>query len=364
VNDAALQHVVGRMDRLRAAMAARGLPALLISDVINLRWATGFTGSHGYALVTHEDAWLAVDSRYTVQAAEQCPHIRQRHLQSSAAENLAAMIKESGFDVVGIEADRMTVASFHDMEGRLSPALTLRPETDLIREQRLRKDPDELDAIRGACAIVDEVFAYMLGVLRPGMSERDVMLEIEWRMRKHHGAEVAFPTIAVSGPRSAMPHGQPSQRVLEHGDLLTLDFGARWQGYCSDITRTVVLGTPTAEQTTVYQTVLDAQRKAVDTLGPGVTGKQADAVARTHIANAGYGERFGHGLGHSVGLEVHDGPGMSPTSELTLASGMVMTVEPGIYIEDWGGVRIEDDVLITADGPVVLTQAERGLIAL
>ncbi len=353
-----------RIERLRASLAERGLHALLITDIANIRWATGFTGSHAYALVSADDAWLAVDSRYSVQAAAECPGLPINHLTSSAGENLIELLTASMSGELAIESDTMTVAAFADYESRLAGRITLRPESGLIRTLRLIKDADEIEHLRHACRIVDEVFASVCDRLAPGISERDLMLELEWQIRKDHDAEVAFPSIAVSGPRSAMPHGQPSARVIERGDLVTLDFGARWNGYCSDITRTVVIGPPSAMQQTVYAVVQAAQRAAVDAMKPGLLGKDVDALARGRIAEAGYGERFGHGLGHSVGLEVHDGPGMSPSSDLVLKPGMVLTVEPGIYIPEWGGIRIEDDVLVTDDGHQVLTDAERDLIAL
>lgn len=354
----------GRLARLREAMAARQVPALLVTDNSNLRWVTGFTGSHGFALVMADEAWVAVDSRYTLQAEQQCPHLSLHHLTSSAAENLADLIKATVQGVLAFESDTMTVAALDDYQSKLDGAVSLVPERGAIRDLRMVKDDTEIAAIKQACHIADDVFDYACGVIEPGMSERDVMLEIEWRIRRHHGAEVSFPSIAVSGPRSAMPHGRPSERILTEGDLVTLDFGARCDGYCSDITRTVVLGEPSTEQREVYGIVLDAQQRAIAAAMPGVAAKDVDAVAREHIGSCGHAEHFGHGLGHSVGLDVHDGAGMSPTSKTVLAAGMVLTFEPGVYIPEWGGVRIEDDVLITDDGPRVLTHCDRGLIAL
>ncbi len=353
-----------RIDRLRVKMAERGVTSLLLTDMANIRWATGFTGSHAFALVTSDDAWLAVDSRYTVQAEAECHGLRLRRLTSSAADNLAELLADTVSGELTIESDRMTVAAYTDYQQRLDGKIALRPEAGLVRDLRLVKDADEIALIKHACAIVDQVFLTMCDRIASGLSERDVMLEIEWLIRKEHRAEIAFPSIAVSGPRSAMPHGQPSERILEIGDLVTLDFGARWRGYCSDITRTVVIGPPDAMQQEVYGVVQAAQRAAVEAIKPGLSGKEVDSVARDYIAAAGYGDRFGHGLGHSVGLEVHDGPGMSPTSDLVLEPGMVLTVEPGIYIPDWGGVRIEDDVLVTREGHEALTYAEHDLIAL
>jgi Xaa-Pro aminopeptidase len=353
-----------RLDRLREAMRERDLGSLLITAIPNLRWLTGFTGSHGFALVTQTDAWIAVDSRYTIQAEQQCPCFARRMLQSSASENLCELIKATVSGEVAFESDSLSVGAFDDYRDKLQPEVAFTPHRAVIRDLRATKDAAELAAIREACRIAHEVFAFMCGVIRPGISERDVMLEIEWRIRKEHRADVAFPSIAVSGPRSAMPHGTPSDRVLAPGDFVTLDFGARYEGYCSDITRTVVLGAPTDQHVEVYGIVREAQLRAIEAARPGMSGKDVDAVARDWIADCGRAEHFGHGLGHSLGLEVHDGVGMGITSQLTLRPGMVLTFEPGVYIPDWGGVRIEDDVLITETGREVLTHADRDLIAL
>lgn len=354
----------GRRLRLRDALRSTGADALMLSNVTNLRWLTGFTGSHGFALVTPNIAWLAVDGRYALQAAQQCPGLPIRPLSSSAGENIMELIAEAGCARLGVEADALTVAAMEDLTAKAGEGLELTPLRDVVRKLRMIKDDAELELLRRACAVADEVFTFMCGVLRPGFSERDAMLEIEWRIRKHHGADVAFPTIVVSGVRTAMPHGQPSERKLAPGDFVTLDFGARIEGYCSDITRTVVLGEPSGEQKSIYEVVRKAQARAVAAVRAGVAARTVDGEARSVIADAGHGERFTHGLGHSLGLDVHDGPGLSPRSDFDLACGMVMTVEPGVYVDGWGGVRIEDDVVVTADGCAVLTSAPRDLTVL
>jgi Xaa-Pro aminopeptidase len=226
------------------------------------------------------------------------------------------------------------------------------------------KDSEEIACIEAACAAADRAFEYILPFLKPGAIERDVMLELEWYLRKDEGTEIAFDTIVASGPRSALPHGRASLRAMQKGDFVTLDFGARLNQYCSDITRTIVLGEPTDEQRKVYQTVLDALHKGIEAIRPHIAGKDVDAVAREFIREAGYGDYFGHGLGHSLGRNVHDGPSLSPSSEVTLSPGMVTTVEPGIYIPGWGGVRIEQDVLVTESTPRILTHSPTHLLAL
>jgi len=318
----------------------------------------------GYGFVDGGSAWLAVDSRYELQAREQCAGVEIRILASSAAENLGDLLAATGAPEIGIEGDHLTVATFQRYEECLNGRAKLKPTLGIFAELRKIKSEDEITAIREACGIVDEVFEYVCGVLKPGLCERDVMLEIEWRIRKHHGAEMAFPTIVVSGERTALPHGQPSQRVIQSGDLVTLDYGARWEGYCSDLTRTVVVGRATHEQKRVHSIVQAAQQEAIGKMRSGASARDVDGAARGFIAAAGHGEHFGHGLGHSLGLEVHDGPGLSPRSTFELETGMVFTVEPGIYLGGWGGVRIEDDVLVTDQGCEIFTACPRGLLEL
>jgi Xaa-Pro aminopeptidase len=257
----------------------------------------------------------------------------------------------------------MTVRQFNKLGEELKEA-TLEPVDDLVSPLRAVKDEEELRRIRHACAIADAAFEQILPLVRPGVIERDLAIELEHFMKKRGAEKEAFDTIVASGPRSALPHGRASARRLEAGDFVTFDFGARWEGYNSDLTRTVVLGRASDEQRKVYMTVLGAQMAALGAIRAGAEAKQVDAVARDRIAAAGYGERFGHGLGHALGREVHDGGGMNSRSEMKLAAGMVLTVEPGIYINGWGGVRIEDDVVVTGEGCEILTHAPKELIEL
>jgi Xaa-Pro aminopeptidase len=276
-------------------------------------------------------------------------------------DRVAAEVKELGRAVLGVEGDTLTVNHFRklttDLEG-----IELRPTEDVVEILRQVKDEGEIDLIRAACDIVDRAFEFILTLVRPGIPERDLATEIEYFMKKAGSEKEAFDTIVASGARSALPHGRASEKLLAAGDFVTFDYGARVGGYHSDITRTVVLGTATDRQREVYQVVLDAQQAALAALRPGMTGKEADLVARDLIAARGYGDAFGHGLGHSLGRHVHDGGGLSQRIDMTLAAGMVLTVEPGIYFEDWGGVRIEDDVVLRETGAEILTHAPKELI--
>jgi Xaa-Pro aminopeptidase len=344
-------------------MAEAQLPAFLVTDPINVGYLSGFSGSSGALVVTPEDAIMVTDGRYTVQAQRECPgfQIRQTEVTQGLMDRVAAEVKELGRAVLGVEGDTLTVNHFRklttDLEG-----IELRPTEDVVEILRQVKDEGEIDLIRAACDIVDRAFEFILTLVRPGIPERDLATEIEYFMKKAGSEKEAFDTIVASGARSALPHGRASEKLLAAGDFVTFDYGARVGGYHSDITRTVVLGTATDRQREVYQVVLDAQQAALAALRPGMTGKEADLVARDLIAARGYGDAFGHGLGHSLGRHVHDGGGLSQRIDMTLAAGMVLTVEPGIYFEDWGGVRIEDDVVLRETGAEILTHAPKELI--
>lgn len=351
-----------RLNRLRAAMAEAQLPALLVRQPENVGYLSGFTGSSAALLVTPEAALLVTDPRYTVQAQRECPglDIRQTELTQSLVDRLADDVKAAGLSVLGVEAS-ITVSQLEAMRKKLVP-VELRPVEEMVEKLRLVKDEGEIDLIQTACGIVDRAFEFILTLVRPGVPERDLAIELEYFMKKAGSEKEAFDTIVASGARSALPHGRASDKLLEVGDFITFDFGARVRGYHSDLTRTVVLGNATDRQREVYQVVLDAQQAALEALRPGMTGKEADQVARDLITARGYGEKFGHGLGHSLGRHVHDGGGLSQRVDTTLEAGMVMTVEPGVYLDGWGGVRIEDDVVIRENGVQILTHAPKELI--
>jgi len=351
-----------RIDAVRAVMRERNLDALLVTNRDNVGWLSGFTGSSGFVVVTGDRAIFATDSRYTEQAKTQCPGFDLTKLATSAPEEVTTLLADLKAANIGFEADHLTVRMHEVYRAALPPQIAFTPTTGIVDTLRLVKDAGEIRLIEEAVALADRTFDHILPSLAPGAVERDIMLEMEWFMRKK-GADVAFDTIVASGPRSALPHGRAADRVLQTGDFVTLDFGARLQGYCSDITRTVVLGEPTAEQRKVYGTVLAALEKALVAVRPGASGKDVDAIARDYINEAGYGDYFGHGLGHSLGRAVHDGPGFSVRSELTLAEGMVLTLEPGIYIPGWGGVRIEHDIVVENNGTRILDISPIDLIA-
>ncbi len=350
------------LDRARRYLAASGVDALLLVRTENRRYVTGFTGTAGLALVTARDALLAVDFRYYEQAAAEAPACEVLRGGADPAGALAEAVRAREVRRIGFEAEFVPYAQVERFREKFAPA-ELVPLADVDR-LRWVKDAQEIAAIARAAEIADAAFAHILGVLRPGLRERDVAVELETVMRRAGAERLPFDTVLASGPRSALPHGRATDRVMVAGDLVTLDFGAVCDGYGSDCTRTVVLGAPDDRQRRIYEVVLDAQLRALAAIRPGASSREVDAVGRSVIAAAGFGEAFGHALGHGIGLDVHEGPPLGPRNETTLEPGMVLTVEPGIYVPGWGGVRIEDDVVVTDDGCRILTHAPKDLIAL
>jgi len=346
-------------------MTARKLNACLVTNIPDVFYLTGFTGSTAAAIITDAECSILVDPRYTVQAEGECAGCRVvEYVGKSTMAAAAGYLSGLPGGIVGYQADDLTVASFHSLRAATANTVSFRGAKGLVESLRRVKDPDEIELMRKAARIADDAFAALTQEIRPGMREKEVALLVDTTLRTLGADKEAFETIAASGPNSACPHASPTDRVLQAGDFVKLDFGARYRGYNSDITRTLCLGTPSAKQREVYDTVLQAQLKAIEAIVPGRTGREIDAVARDFISSKGYGDNFGHGLGHSLGIEVHDGPGFSRTSDVVLQPGMVMTVEPGIYIEDWGGVRIEDDVLVTETGVEILTHSSKDLLTL
>lgn len=348
------------LERLREAMAAKGVPALLVSQIDNVRWASGFTGSNGFLIVTPTDDRFVTDSRYTLQAKEEVPgtHIEVYSSGMDSNEFIAAQAGAMGISKIGFEADSVTYAAHGKMADKFA-GIELIPVDDLFSDLRVVKTAGEIDKIRAACALADACFDHVKRLLQPGVAEYDIGLEIEFFFRRHR-AELAFDPIVVSGERSARPHGHPSEKKLQRGDFVTLDFGAKLDGYCSDITRTVVVGEATQRHRDVYNAVLQSQMKALEAMKPGARASDVDKVSREAMGD--FAQYFGHGLGHGLGKLVHDSGRLNSTSETVLATDQVWTVEPGIYIPGFGGVRIEDDVVVTDSGIDVLTTSTRELM--
>jgi len=352
-----------RRDRLRKALVAADVEAALITDLVNVRYLTGFAGTNGAALLTPDRVLLATDSRYRTQAAAQAPDV-ELVVERATARALLARAEKIGVRTLGFEAHRMTVEAHADLVGQC-PAVHLAPLGHPVEELRMVKDDAELAALRRAAAIADAALAEVLEGLVLGRTERHVARELERRMLDAGAEAPAFPTIVASGANSAVPHHRPTDRRVSFGDLLKIDFGARVDGYHSDMTRTFVVGAnPVDWQVEFYELVFAAQRAGREALAPGADVVAVDAAARAVIVDAGHGERFGHGLGHGVGLEIHEAPLLSPTATGTLAAGMPVTVEPGVYLDGVGGIRIEDTLVVGAEGPELLTLSTKELLVL
>jgi len=350
---------MNRLEKLRQKMRAENLDAYVVMAPENRRYLSGFTGSTATLLILLDQALLLTDFRYIEQATAQAVDFQVVKIEKDVYASLAVLGLE--LNRIGFEGDVVTYADFKQLQETFTQA-ELCSFPDMVTDLRAVKELTEIDAIRQAVKIADDSFRHILHYLELGQTEDEIALELEWAMRKAGASGRSFDFIVASGWRSAMPHGVASSKQIQAGELLTMDFGAIYQGYCSDITRTVCLGEPSDKQREIYEIVLAAQLAGIQAVAPGRTGREVDEYARKLIADAGYGEYFGHGLGHAVGLAIHEGPRLSPREDRMLEPGMVVTVEPGIYIPDWGGVRIEDIVLVTENGCEVLNQAPKELI--
>lgn len=349
-----------RLERLRPLLAEAQVDLLLVSDPANRRYLSGFTGSAGTLLVSAEGAWLAVDFRYWEQAAAQAPDCTIVRLppMSRFEAALPGLVAEHGWRRLGVEAEHLTIASFEKLRAALAEApVEWLASEGLVPQLRQVKDADELRRLQAAIDLTDQAMAHVAGLLRPGVTEAELAWQAEAYMRTHGAEAAAFPTIVGFGPHGAHPHHESSERPLQAGEPVVIDMGARVDGYCGDLTRSFCLPLADSRFAERYNVVLEALRAAEGGLRAGMTGLEGDALAREVIAAHGYGEQFGHGLGHGLGLEVHEGPMLSRLNEHPLPAGAVVTVEPGIYLPDWGGIRLEDVVVLGEQGARVLTGA-------
>jgi Xaa-Pro aminopeptidase len=355
-----------RLKNLRGTLKKNGIDALVISDLTNVRWAVGYTGTSGLVAILPDEAYFVTDFRYQDQAAQEVRGGYDIHIADKGLwQGVARLLKKAGATRIGFEAEHISVAMLEDIQKLIKPSSAISTRR-VVEDLRLRKDADEVAIMQKAVDIIDECFVHICTFLKPGVREIEVADELLFQMRKRGASGASFTTIVASGARGALPHGIASEKVIEAGDMVTIDMGALYNGYCSDFTRTVCIGKPTREQQKIYELVWIAQTAASAALRPGLSCKEADAVAREIITDAGYGDAFGHGLGHGVGLDIHEQPRLSRLGLGKLAPGMVVTNEPGIYISGWGGVRIEDMLLITEDGAKTMTRAKkpRKLLAL
>ncbi len=343
-----------RVEALRAPIRAAGADVLVVSRIQNVRYLSGFTGSSAALLIMPAGSWLFTDSRYAEQAAAEAHGFG---IEVTPGPPSVVAARRAGACRVGFEAEAISYDGWETMSRALQDAAgaTLTPCRGLVENLRAIKSAEEIELIKKAVEITSEAFESTLPLVKPGMPERDLALEIEFRMKQAGAEDLAFDLIVASGPRSSLPHGRATERRLRAGEFVVFDIGARYRGYHSDMTRTVFTGRPDEAARRLYQTVLEAQQRGIESVAPGAEARAVDAAARGVIAAAGHGERFGHGTGHGVGLEVHEAPRIGARSREVLAPGMVLTIEPGIYIPGGGGVRIEDIVVVTESGHSVLT---------
>ena len=348
-----------RLAALRRILATQKFDAAVISNLTNVRYLCGFTGSSGACIVTPEAAHFLTDFRYKAQAKQQVSALYETHVVEGPLWIAAGeILKKLGAPRTAFEAEHVSYATYTDTQDAIKP-VHLVASRRLVEDLRLCKDVAEIAIIERAVKIIDDCFAHLCDFIKIGQTELEVAEEVTRFVKSRGASGVSFETIVASGERGALPHGTAGERVLAQGDLVTIDMGAVLDGYCSDFTRTICLGAPSERQQEIYETVWRAQTAACEALKPGLGCKEADAVARKIIDDAGFSENFGHGLGHGVGMEIHEAPRLSKLGTGKLQPGMIVTCEPGIYVEDLGGVRIEDMLLITQNGARILTGAAK-----
>lgn len=347
-----------RADKLRDRLSEN--EAVLISSYPNIFYYSGFTSEDAYLLICHDGNFLVTDSRYTIQAREQAKGFEVLDI----AKGIEKVFTKTKANYIGFEDEKVPLRLYKNLKNKLTYNQALVGKQRFIDEARSVKDSDEIKRIAEAERIGDEAFSHILNKIKAGVTEREIALEIEFFMKRQGATALSFDTIVASGERSAMPHGVASNKIIEKGDFVTMDFGCVFEGYCSDMTRTVVVGSANEKQKEIYDTVLKAQTAAIDAAKEGVSCSAVDLTARNIISKTGYGENFGHGLGHSVGIEIHENPTFSPGCDTVLKNGHVITVEPGIYVDGFGGVRIEDLIVIEEGKARNLTHSPKQLIEL
>lgn len=353
-----------RVEKIQEWIRSNQLDAVLIYSPSNRRYLSGFAGSTGYAILTEKMCYFLVDFRYWEQASEQCPDWEVVKMMQQL--DLFEWINNAGIKKLGIEKSFMTL-QFYDGITNMCDLTEIQSVDTVLAELRMVKEEEELEQIQRACEITDEAFAYLLPHIKEGITEVEIDRILQDYMRQYPEVDcMADRFIVASGERGALPHGIAGERKIMCGDLITMDFGCNCRGYWSDVTRTVCLGKANEKQKEIYEITLEAQNAAIRAIEPGKMGKEIDQVARDWITKKGYGAYFGHGLGHSFGLDIHEAPRFSPNQscEIPMKPGMIMTVEPGIYIQGFGGVRIEDDIVVTEAGCINLTKAAKNLIEL
>ncbi|HRF61258.1 MAG TPA: Xaa-Pro peptidase family protein [Fimbriimonadaceae bacterium] len=351
---------MSRVEAVQERLRDAGVDGLLITDIDNIGWLTGFTGSFAHILLSPDGGAFITDSRYTIQAEEQVRGLPVRSFRNpqTILDVLSEETARAGVHRIGFEPS-IAFGTWQKWTDAM-PGVNWQPVTDVVEPLRMIKTEEEIDAIRRACALTDAALTHVERVIQPGVSEYDIGLEIEFYIRRQ-GGKLAFDPVVAGGENSARPHARATERKLQVGDFLTLDFGALLDGYCADLTRTFVIGEATPRHEEIYGLVLEAQVAAVEMMMPGVNGRDVDAMVRAKFGEKGYAEYFGHGLGHGLGRVVHDLGRLSPTTDQPIEVGQVWTIEPGIYIPGFGGVRIEDDIVVREGGAEILNRYPKDL---
>ena len=351
-----------RRSKLRSLLRKEGADALLVTNFVNVTYLTGFTGDDSYLLVTPKNDLVISDERYTTQLEEECPDLAMeiRGPGKQMLPAVAGVLKKAKIKKLSVEAGSMTLGLHAGINGAV-PGCELVPSEGWVEQLRMVKDRDEIARTRLACDQARRAFEVVRASLKPTMSEFEIAAELEYQARRFGASGLSFPAIVAVGPRAALPHARPTAKQLHEADFTLIDWGVNEGLYMSDLTRMIVTGRISPKLRKIYGVVLKAQLAGIAAIRPGVACEAVDRAARSVIADAGFGKQFGHGLGHGTGLEIHEAPRLAQGQSTTLAPGMIVTVEPGIYFPGWGGVRIEDDVLVTRDGHEVLTSVPKDL---
>jgi Xaa-Pro aminopeptidase len=362
--------IENRLSRLKKSLSERKIDTFMVSIEENRRYLSGFKGedtqfdeSAGTLFISDSDFILATDSRFVTQAEAEAPLYRVICCKEGLAKQLPDIAGALNTKRLGFESRRISYLQHKKITEEIETAglsIELVDTEDVVEDFRILKQESEIEAIRDALSIAESVFEEFSGTISPGMTEKEAAWEFEKRMREAGADALSFPTIVASGPNSALPHAIPGERKIRKGEPILFDWGVKHNGYCSDISRTLIIGKPDETFKKVFTTVLDAQCKAIDAIGPGIGSKAVDDIARSHIEDMGFKDKFGHGLGHGVGLAIHEPPRLSPLVDKPLEAQMVFTVEPGIYIPGWGGVRLENMAVVRKDGAEILNRLDAG----
>ena len=351
-----------RIDKLRSLMNELSLDGFLITHIPNIRYLSNFSGSSGVILITGTKNYFITDFRYKGQSRNEITGFDIR-INSVQNAELKKIIENDGLKTIGFESNRMTYGGYDNNRNHY-PQVKFVPLTEAVEKLTMQKTPEEIEKIRKATVITDKTFQKILDFIKPGMKELDISAEITYTQKKLGALKDSFEPIVASGWRSSLPHGVATNKVIENGDIVTLDFGCVYEGFCSDMTRTISVGNPPGELKKIYGIVYDAQTRVIEKANCRIRSKELDSIARDYITQKGFGENFGHGLGHGLGIEVHEMPSLNQRTDSELLENAVITIEPGIYVENLGGVRIEDDILLKQDGCEVLNTSPKELIVL